>query len=191
MDQAAGADRDRARRFRDTALPHLDAAYNFARFCMGDEADAQDAVQECFLLALRHFAGFRGGSMRAWLLAILRNVCHNNLRRRGRREAPLLLPDGASPAEAMWQEPPQTPEAILEHRQDAAAVRRLVASLPSPWRDVIVLREHHGLSYREIAQVCRAPVGTVMSRLARARAMLRAEWIEGASATLADAGPRG
>ena len=178
MTEEAQADRERARRFRDAALPHLDAIYSCARRLTGNESDAEDAVQECYLLALRHFDGFRGGCMRAWLRTILKNVCHSGFARRARREQPVDFPDDHSfTTETLWQEAQRTPEAILQRRQDDAAVRRLIDTLPTPFRETLLLREVQDLSYQQIAQICRLPVGTVMSRLARARAKLRATWL--------------
>ena len=152
MTTGSDASHDLARRFRDAALPLLDDVYTLARYLLRNAADAEDAVQECYLRALRHFDTYRGPEIRPWLFAILRNV-------------------------PLWQEPPPTPESEILHERDADTVRRLVAALPEPFREAIVLREINELSYREIADVVGAPVGTVMSRLARARCMLRQAWI--------------
>ena len=175
---SADDDPDRARRFRDAALPHLDDVYTLARYLMRDQADAEDAVQECYLRALRHFDSYRGPAMKPWLLAILRNVCRAEFARRaGSRWRPECADDQpASDETPMWQEPQASPEAELLRRHDAETIRRLIAALPPPFREVIVLRDINDLSYREIAGVAGVPVGTVMSRLARARAMLRAAW---------------
>jgi RNA polymerase sigma-70 factor, ECF subfamily len=171
-------DPDKARRFRDAALPHLDDAYTLARYLMRNTADAEDAVQECYLRALRHFDSYRGPAMKPWLLAILKNVCVGEFARRGR--APVPAEDAADDAAAeqvpLWQEREPSPEAALLRRHDDATIRRLVDELPQPFRETIVLREINDLSYREIADIVGAPVGTVMSRLARARAMLRTAW---------------
>jgi RNA polymerase sigma-70 factor, ECF subfamily len=177
MASDATAEQDRARRFRDAALPYLDDVYALARYFMRNPADAEDAVQECYLRALRHFDSYRGPAMKPWLLAILKNVCYAEFGRRGKQETPADLADSDSVGEdPMWQEPQSTPEAIVLRRQDDATVRRLVEALPGPFREAIVLREINNLSYQEIAEVAGVPVGTVMSRLARARAMLRAAW---------------
>jgi RNA polymerase sigma-70 factor, ECF subfamily len=177
MASDATAEQDRARRFRDAALPYLDDAYALARYLMRNPADAEDAVQECYLRALRHFDSYRGPAMKPWLLAILKNVCYAEFGRRGKQETPADLADGGPAAEdPVWQEPQSTPEAIVLREQDDATVRRLVEALPGPFREAIVLREINDLSYQEIAEVAGVPVGTVMSRLARARAMLRAAW---------------
>jgi RNA polymerase sigma-70 factor (ECF subfamily) len=176
---------DKARRFRDAAMPHLDDLYTLARYLMRNAADAEDAVQECYLRALRHFDSYRGPAMKPWLLTILRNVCNAEFARRGRHEIPTdLAEEGAAAEVPMWQEPHATPEAALLREQDGDTIRRLVAALPAPFREAIVLREINDLSYHEIAEVAGVPVGTVMSRLARARSMLRAAWngAEGATA---------
>jgi RNA polymerase sigma-70 factor, ECF subfamily len=169
---------DKARRFRDAALPHLDDAYSLARYLMRNPADAEDAVQECYLRALRHFDSYRGPAMKPWLLAILRNVCNVEFARRGKQEIPTgFIGDETAPEELpIWQEPTSSPETVMMRRQDGDTIRRLVAALPQPFREAIVLREVNDLSYNEIAKVAGVPVGTVMSRLARARSMLRAAW---------------
>ena len=169
---------DRARRFRDAALPYLDDAYTLARYLMRNAADAEDAVQECYLRALRHFDSYRGPAMKPWLLTILRNVCNAEFARRGRQESPSEFAEEESTAEVlpMWQEPQTSPEVVLLRQQDSDTIRKLVAGLPQPFREAIVLREMNDLSYHEIAEVAGVPVGTVMSRLARARTMLRSAW---------------
>jgi RNA polymerase sigma-70 factor, ECF subfamily len=174
----ASADHDRARRFRDAALPYLDDVYALARYLMRNTADAEDAAQECYVRALHHFDSFRGPAMKPWLLTILRNVCYAEFARRGKHE---MLADSSGeepPTEAvpMWQEPQTTPESAMLRHQDGATIRRLLAALPQQFREVMVLREVNELSYQEIAQVAGVPVGTVMSRLARARTMLRSAW---------------
>jgi RNA polymerase sigma-70 factor (ECF subfamily) len=169
---------DRARRFREAALPHLDDVFTLARYLMHNAADAEDAAQECYLRALRHFDSYRGPAMKPWLLTILRNVCNAEFARRGKEvvAANFSGEEETTPAAPLWQEAPDSPESALLREQDGAAIQRLVAALPYPFREVIVLREINALSYQEIAQVAGVPIGTVMSRLARARAMLRAAW---------------
>ena len=178
MADDAFADRERMRRFRDAALPHLDDAFTLARYLMRNSSDAEDAVQECYLRALRHFDSYRGPAMKPWLLTILRNVCNAEFARRRREEVPTdPTQDGAVTEEMpMWQEPQASPEGLVLRQQEDATIRRLVAELPQLFREVIVLREINDLSYQEIADVAGVPVGTVMSRLARARAMLRSAW---------------
>src|SRR3977135_3111187 len=171
-------DPERARRFRDAALPHLDDAYTLARSLLRDAADAEDAVQECFWRALRHFDSYRGPAMKPWLFAILRNVCRAEFARRASLPtAPIDdVPEDVEQT-PLWHETQETPETQMLHRWDSSTIRRLVAALAEPFRETFVLREIHDLSYREIADVVGAPVGTVMSRLARARAMLRSAWM--------------
>ncbi len=185
MTGGVNVDQERARRFRDAALPYLDDVYTLARYLMRNSADAEDAVQECYLRALRHFDSYRGPAMKPWLLAILKNVCYAEFARRGKHEAPTDFSEDAPAAaeQPMWQEPQSTPEAALLRQQDDATIRRLVDALPGPFREAIVLREINDLSYQEIAEVAGVPVGTVMSRLARARAMLRAAWSAANEAT--------
>jgi len=175
---AANDDPERARRFRDAALPHLDDVYTLARYLLRDAADAEDAVQECYLRALKHFDSYRGPAMKPWLFAILRNVCRAEYARRASSPtAPIEeVPEDAAQT-PLWHDAPETPEAQMLHRWDASTIRRLVEALAEPFRETFVLREIHELSYREIADVVGAPVGTVMSRLARARAMLRSAWM--------------
>jgi RNA polymerase sigma factor (sigma-70 family) len=178
-------DQERARRFRDAALPHLDDVYTLARYLMRNTDDAEDAVQECYLRALRHFDSYRGPAMKPWLLAILRNVCNAEFARRKRGEVPSDYAQDESVAEEMpmWQEPQASPEKMMSRQQDSASIRQLVAELPEPFREAIVLREINDLSYKEIAEVAGVPVGTVMSRLARARTMLRSAWNAAETAT--------
>ena len=171
-------DHDKARRFRDAALPHLDDVYSLARYLMRNAADAEDVVQECYLRALRHFDSYRGPAMKPWLLTILRNVCNAEFARRGKQETPTDYAEDETAAATppMWQEPQMSPESALLRQQDGDTIRRLVAELPQPFREAIVLREVNDLSYHEIAEVAGVPLGTVMSRLARARSMLRSAW---------------
>jgi RNA polymerase sigma-70 factor (ECF subfamily) len=174
---AAVDHRDKAQRFREAALPYLDDVYTLARYLLRNSTDAEDAAQECYLRALRHFDSYRGPEMKPWLFAILRNVCRAELARRSGSavgmDDDVQTDDDAAP---LWQEPPASPEAAMMRAWDAETVRRLVAELPVTFREAIVLREINDLSYREIAEVVGVPVGTVMSRLARARCMLRNAW---------------
>jgi RNA polymerase sigma-70 factor (ECF subfamily) len=185
MANDAVAEQERMRRFRDAALPHLDDLYTLARYLMRNPTDAEDAVQDCYLRALRHFDSYRGPAMKPWLLAILRNVCKAEFARRGKDEIPTDFAQDESVAEdmPMWQEPQASPEKLILRQQDSATIRRLVADLPEPFRETIVLREVNDLSYQEIAEIAGVPVGTVMSRLARARAMLRSAWNAAEAAT--------
>jgi RNA polymerase sigma-70 factor (ECF subfamily) len=178
MAKDEAAEQERTRRFRDAALPYLDDAFTLARYLIRDPADAEDAVQECYLRALRHFDSYRGPAMKPWLLAILRNVCNDEFARRRDREIPTDYSDDGEATDKMpvWQEAQASPEGLMLRAQDDATIRRLVAELPEPFREAIVLREINDLSYQEIAEVSAVPVGTVMSRLARARTMLRSAW---------------
>ncbi|WP_456640585.1 sigma-70 family RNA polymerase sigma factor [Bradyrhizobium sp. USDA 10063] len=175
--KASEDDPEKARRFREAALPYLDDAYTLARYLLRDARDAEDAVQECFLRAFKHFDSYRGPAMKPWLFAILRNVCRAEYARRVGTQTG-AIEDVADNAEApLWHEAPETPEAQMLREKDSAAIRRLIAALAEPFRETFVLREIQNLSYREIADVAAVPVGTVMSRLARARAMLRSAWL--------------
>ena len=169
---------DKAQRFRAAALPYLNDVYTLARYLLRNPADAEDAAQECYLRAFRHFETFRGGPIKPWLLAILRNVCRAEYTRRG---VDALQSQGLDAAEqcvdGLWSEGGASPEANALGKLDGETVQRLIAALPDQFRETIVLREINELSYREIADVTGAPVGTVMSRLARARALLRDAWI--------------
>ena len=169
-------DGDRARRFRDAALPHLDALYTVARYITRSPADAEDAVQECYLRAFRHFDGLRGTDMKPWLMAILRNVCRAEFARRSNVVIMEPQSDGVDHGVPLWQEEQESPEGGIVRRQNAETVRALLKALPEQFREVVVLRDIEELSYREIAQAVDAPIGTVMSRLARGRGMLRAAW---------------
>jgi RNA polymerase sigma-70 factor (ECF subfamily) len=170
-------DIDKTQRFRVAALPYLDDVYTLARYLVRNPADAEDAAQECYLRAFRHFETFRGGPIKPWLLAILRNVCRAEYARRGALAAATAdLETAENCTETLWGGDPETPESHIVRRLDGETVRRLLAELPGQFREVLVLREVNDLSYREIAGVIGAPVGTVMSRLARARALLRDAW---------------
>ena len=153
--------------FEETLLPHLDAAYNLARWLTRNPQDAEDMVQEAYLRALRYFDGFRGGDARAWLLAIVRNVCYSSLeRKRGVLHQPL---DEETPVEPS---PANNPEKLLLKNLDARIVTGCVEALPLEFREIVVMREMEELSYKEIAAASGLPIGTVMSRLARARKRL-------------------
>ena len=171
-------DPDKARRFREAALPYLDDVYTLARYLLRDASDAEDAVQECYLRALRHFDSYRGPAMKPWLLAILRNVCRAEYARRASSPTgPIEDVADKDEQTPLWSEAPETPEAQILRQRDASTIQRLVSALAEPFRETFVLREIENLSYREIAHVEEVPVGTVMSRLARARAMLRSAWL--------------
>ena len=165
-----------AARFRDTLLPHLDAAYGYARYLARDDAAAEDIVQESYLRALRAI-GQCHGNPKAWLLAIVRNCFHDWIQA-NRRYVSIDEQAESDGAE-------QHADDALDRVASATGVRRLVESLPEPFRATLVLRELEEMSYREIAEITAAPVGTVMSRLARARRML-AQMLDAGDAKGAD-----
>jgi RNA polymerase sigma-70 factor (ECF subfamily) len=155
-------------RFERAIVPHLDDAYTLARYLLRDEHDAQDVVQEAALRALRYFDGYNGDDSRVWLLAIVRN-CANDWHRRHRIERQSV--DIADDAAQGIHGSSQTDEAAIRE-SDREQVYRALAALPEEFREVIVLREIQDLSYKEIGEIIGAPIGTVMSRLARARKRL-------------------
>ena len=159
------ADRD-VERFERTILPHLDDAYTLARYLLRDEHDAQDVVQDAVLRAFRHFHGYAGGDARAWLLAIVRNCCLTWQRRS--RPDRNTIPLTADTVEASG---PGSDQLAIDS-SERAVVERALAELPPEFREVVVLREVEDLSYKEISDVIGVPIGTVMSRLARARKRL-------------------
>lgn len=161
---------DRTHRFEAAVLPHLNAAYNLARWLLRDEQSAQDVVQEAYLRAFKFFDGFRGGDARPWLLGIVRNACFTWLGQSGRNHVEF---DEERDSEAPEQAS-NNPQQLLERKLERAQVNAAIATLSPLFREVLILRELEELSYEEIAQVIDIPVGTVMSRLSRARAMLRA-----------------
>ncbi len=162
-------------RFEDLALPHLDAAYNLARWLVRDPVLADDVVQDAMLRALTYFANYRGGSARAWLLRIVRNAAYNRLaehQARTGREVP--IEGGENDPALDVPDPGAGPEAAMVGQQDRARLQQALAALPVEQRECLILRELEELSYREIVQITGAPIGTVMSRLWRARqALLR------------------
>jgi RNA polymerase sigma-70 factor (ECF subfamily) len=156
-------------KFEQEVLPHLDAAYNLARWLMRNEQDAQDVAQEAYLRAFRFFSGFRGGDARAWLLKIVRNTCYTWL------HANRPLHDAAEFDENLFPPDSYAPnpeEAVLQNDSDTL-VRKALEMLPSNSREVLILRELEGMSYKEISDITGMPLGTVMSSLSRARGRLR------------------
>jgi RNA polymerase sigma factor (sigma-70 family) len=167
-------------RFQAMMLPHLDAAHNLARYLCRDADAAEDIVQEAFLRAFRSFADYRGGSARSWILTIVRN-CHHTWwqdKKRGRTEPLDADPgeDGETRERTDLPHDEADPESALLERDQAAEVRAVLGALPEAFREVLVLRELEDLSYREISEVTTTPLGTVMSRLARARALFAEAW---------------
>jgi RNA polymerase sigma-70 factor, ECF subfamily len=156
------------RQFEEATLPHLDAAFNLARWLTGDNHDAEDVVQEAYLRAQRFFAGCRGADARAWLLKVVRNTCYTWIEKNRRPASlPLDADRHADASEAL------NPERVLQQRIDKEAVRKAIEALPEEFREVIVLRELEGLAYQQIAGIAEVPLGTVMSRLSRARERLQ------------------
>ena len=161
------------RRFERVAMPHLDAAYNLARWLTQDDHDAEDVVQEALVRAMRYIDGFRGDSARAWLLQIVRNTCFSWLKE-NRAKNQTTLDDFDEAAEAIAAPSSQEPPAIAMRKADKAQIDAAIAALPVAYREVLVLRELEELAYADIARIAEIPVGTVMSRLSRARALVRA-----------------
>lgn len=161
--------RQRHSAFEKAILPHLDAAHNLARWLTRNDQDAEDIVQEACVRALKYFAGYHGGDSKAWLLAIVRNTCYTHLRRHRSHELSLPFDDDI----LNLVSDAYNPEALYLKSLEAAEVYHALETLPVEFREVIVLREMEGLSYKEIAEVSEIPVGTVMSRLARARRRLQ------------------
>jgi len=168
---------DRRRRFEVQVMPHLDAAYRFARWLARSPDDADDIVQEAILRAYRGFDALRGSDVKAWLLTIVRN-CHLTALQQQQRRALVPLPEehDAQDGHALIDTTPD-PESASICRDEARTLERLVAALPDDYREVLILREIEDMDYREIAAVTNVPLGTVMSRLARARAALKKHWL--------------
>ncbi|MGB9045134.1 MAG: sigma-70 family RNA polymerase sigma factor [Pseudolabrys sp.] len=161
-------------RFRTVVMPHIDEAYRLARWLTGNRTDAEDVVQDASLRAFRAIREFAGGSPRSWLLSIVRNTAYSWLRKN--RPATIFTVEDLEAVElenAKQSEPnDETPEAVLIAKADAEQLRAAIAALPAPFRETLVLCDIEGLDYREIAEATEVPIGTVMSRLARARRRL-------------------
>jgi RNA polymerase sigma-70 factor (ECF subfamily) len=155
--------------FEQAVVPHLRAAYNLARWLTGNDHDAEDVVQESYLRALRFFAGFRGGDSRPWLLTIVRNTCYTWLRRNRMDDVTTELDEDVHGVDRTTS----NPEAALLAAARSDTVTRALGELPVVLREVVILRELEGMSYQEIANVAGVPIGTVMSRLSRARSRLQ------------------
>ena len=154
--------------FDEVVLPHLDAAYRLARWLMRNEHDAEDAVQEASLRALRYFRTFSGGNARAWFLRIVRNTCC------GRQVADFItLTDPFDEEQHSSVQRTSDPETLLLQTADVTLIERTMRNVPDRFRELLVLRELQGMSYKEIAEVTGIPMGTVMSRLSRARQAFR------------------
>jgi RNA polymerase sigma factor (sigma-70 family) len=162
-------------RFDAEILPHLDAAYRFAKWLSRSPSDAEDVVQEAVLRAFRGFEGRRGGDAKAWLLTIVRN-CHLTAVMQQRRRAQVPLPEEHDTHDGHVMVATDDPEAASLEADQAMILERLLSTLSDDYREVLVLREIEDMGYRDIAAVTNLPIGTVMSRLARARAALKASW---------------
>ena len=162
--------------FAQIMLPHLDAAYNLARWLVRDPTIAEDVVQDAYERACRYFAAFKGGPGRAWLLQIVRSAAYATLKARRRRmEISLSGEKLAHDDDGVDMDIPDSspgPEATLAQQQNLAALDEVLNALPTAWRECLILREVESLSYKEIARIMDVPIGTVMSRLARARQAL-------------------
>lgn len=173
------SEEDKARRFQENALPHLNAAYNLARWLVRNDQDAQDAVQEAYLRAYRFFDGVRGDTGRAWLLAIVRNTCYTWMQQNREQQLAAEFDENCHGLDEQGtatglSEGLDHPESILTRQDDARQLNAALQALPLEFREVLVLRELEELSYKEIASLMSVPIGTVMSRLARGRTLLRA-----------------
>ena len=170
--------------FEQLVLPHMDAAYNLARWLVRNPHDAEDLAQEAMTRAIKFFSGFRGGDPRAWLLTIVRNSCFTWLGRNRAKDLAEFNEEAHSPGisssadQSSIQMPPPNPETMAIAEAESARVRRALEELPVIFRETIVMRELEGMSYKEIADVTSVSIGTVMSRLARGRDRLRAILVE-------------
>jgi RNA polymerase sigma-70 factor, ECF subfamily len=160
---------ERSKLFEHAVLPHLDAAYNLARWLVGNDHDAQDVAQEASLRAFKFFGSFRGENARSWLLSIVRNTFYTWLR----KNRPLENTVGIDDETLELADASPNAEAVSPQFADADVVRRAIADLPVEFREIVILREMEGFSYKEIAELAEVPIGTVMSRLARARKLLQ------------------
>ena len=172
-----------AEEFERIALPHARAALSLARAVVRNDADAEDVVQEAFVRAFKYFRGFSGEHPRAWLLAIVRHEGYALLRRKGSVEPVGGFDEDREPVPSPWSSEarPETPESALLRTVHARTIQRALEALPTEFREVIVLREFEDCSYKEIADIAQVPIGTVMSRLSRARRLMQRALAEGKS----------
>jgi RNA polymerase sigma-70 factor (ECF subfamily) len=175
------SDETKARQFRELALPHLDDAYNLARWLTGSAQDADDVVQDAYMRAYQFFDGFRGSNPRAWILTIVRNSYYAWVRKARSQAAVPLNTSGPDDEQSGGENDPWDPEqldaeALLIRKSETDALHALIAALPNKFRETLVLREMAELSYQRIAEITGTPIGTVMSRLARARGLLQNAW---------------
>ncbi len=159
--------------FAEEMLRHLDAAYNLARWLMRNSADAEDVVQDAYLRAFRYAAGFRGGDARAWLLKIVRNTSYGRLQRNQAQQCSTEFDEGLHTTAGAAD-----PETLMLQNADRQRVDQAIRALPARFREMLVLRELEGLTYKEISEVVGVPIGTVMSSLSRARAQFRQAFSE-------------
>jgi RNA polymerase sigma factor (sigma-70 family) len=169
---------DKQARFEAVVMPHLDAAYNFARWLTRNDHDAQDVVQEAFLRAFRFFDSFRGGNSRSWLLSIVRNTSYTWLQQNRKTDLLTSFEEDQHDVE----DTSTVPDLLLLRDDDHEVIAQALEALPPEFREVIVLRELEELSYKEIAAIAQVPIGTVMSRLARARQQLEQHLTRGLQA---------
>lgn len=167
--QGEGAQEHELASFEAMMLPHMDAAHNLARWLLRNEQDAQDIVQEAYLRAFKSFSGFHGSNGRAWLLTIVRNTAYTLLKK---NRAVDLTTTFDEEIHAVGQES-TSPATILEHAEDAELIKNAMEELPVEFREILTLRHQESLSYAEIGEILKIPIGTVMSRLARARGKLK------------------
>jgi RNA polymerase sigma factor (sigma-70 family) len=174
---------EKSLRFEEAVLPHLDAAYNLARWLARNDPDAEDIVQEACYRALKYFSAYRGENSRAWLLSIVRNASYDWLKQKRPNELVTVSDenkhgDAVEPVDYLAKET-SNPETLLLQRADQEMLKKALEALPAEFREVMILREIEEMSYKEIAGICSIPLGTVMSRLARGRKQLQrslAEW---------------
>lgn len=162
-------------RFEAATLPHLNAAYNLARWLLHDGERAEDVVQEAYLRAFRYFESLREDDAKPWLLGIVRNCCFTWLKEQKQLGVQVEFDEewDAEAEDDGSRRTSSSPEQTLMHKQDAERIDRAIEELPAIFREVVILRELEDLSYEQLAEIIEIPIGTVMSRLARARAMLR------------------
>lgn len=170
---------DRTRRFEAAALPHLNTAYNLARWLLRDDQSAQDVVQEAYLRAFRFFDGFRGEDAKPWLMGIVRNTCYSWMRDQGHGAEHVEFDEGRDSElyEQSIGRVDDNPETLLMRKLEGGRVHAAIEQLPPVFREALILRELEEMSYEEISQIAGIPIGTVMSRLSRARHLLRAALI--------------
>lgn len=165
-------DKDESRRFEQLMFPHLSAAYNLARWMTRNEDDARDIVQEAYLRAYKYFAGFHGEDARAWLLAIVRKACYTWFERNKQALLTTIFDEAIHESAQCESQIDNNPESLMLQAQDIQRLNQTIAALPMEFREVLVLRTLEDLSYKEIATVIDIPIGTVMSRLSRARKLI-------------------